>query len=367
MNKHKLRTVFAICALAIMILDTKTIINGAQDGIALCLQAIIPSLFPFIILSGIINSILLGKSSKLLYPLGRFTKIPQGTESILLLGILGGYPVGAQVISQAYRAGSISSNTAKRMLGFCNNAGPAFLFGMLSLIFSNSAIHWSLWIIHMISAIIVGYILPHTMESSKTIQHNNKITLNEALKNTIKNTSVICGWVITFRIVISVCDKWILWRFPEDIAVLLSGLLELSNGCISLLNITDEKIRFIYASIMLAFGGLCVSMQTGSVTQDLGFGYYFPGKILQALLSLLFSLCFEPLLFNAPVNLSAIIIIISIIGVYIYFLRRKKLWHLAKECSIIGKKNDRKEQLYAVSKKDSSFLQLLPTRRHFFR
>lgn len=366
MNKRTLRTAPAILAMAVIILDTKTVISGAQEGLALCMQSIIPALFPFIVLSGVINSSLLGRNFKLLSPFGRFTKIPKGTESLLLLGFLGGYPVGAQAVAQAYRAGSISSNTAKRMLGFCNNAGPAFLFGMLSLIFSNPKLPWILWAIHLFSALLVGYILPYGKDTSGNITCPKHMTLSDALKNAIKITATICGWVIIFRIVLSVCDKWILFRFPEHIKVLISGLLELSNGCVSLTNLSDEKTRFIYACTMLAFGGFCVGMQTGSVTQDLGFGYYFPGKVLQTLISVLFCLCVQPALFKNPIDLTAILIVLLIIVINISFLHRKKLWHLAKECSIMGAKQNRKEQLYAVSKKNRAFLQLLPARRKLF-
>ena len=357
--KKPLYGTIAICAMVIAILDTKTMILGAQSGIQLCLQTIIPALLPFIILSGIISNIFMGHNIKMLWPIRRICHIPSGSESLMLLSFLGGYPVGAQIITQAYSANSISKEDANRMLGFCNNAGPAFIFGMLSFIFSNSYISWILWSIHILSALSVGYILPYEAETKCHIHNAKEITLPILLKNSINSVSSICGWVIIFRIILCLFDRWLSWLVPKDHQVILSGILELSNGCLSLKNIENEHIRFIYASGMLAFGGLCVGMQTTSVTQGLGMGYYFPGKILQTEFSILYSLFISPIIFQNAVKkiyLCIILGLVLLIVFTIYLIYRKKLWHLQKLCCIIPLKMCRKEQLDAVSKKNAPIL-----------
>lgn len=295
----------------------------------------------------------------LLRPLGKLCKIPKGVESLLLLGFLGGYPVGAQTITQAYRDGSLSTSTARRLLGFCNNAGPAFLFGIFSVIFSRQIILWALWIIHILSALAVGLLLPGESESFCKIIKPQQIPIPKILQNAIKTIANICGWVVIFRIILCLCNKWILWRFTPDTQVLISGILELSNGCVLLQKIPSENLRFLYASGILAFGGLCVMMQTNSVTQDLGIGFYFPGKILQTLFALLLSLIIQPFLFrniNFLLYLPVIFVLILLIGITICLLYGKKLWHLQEECCIIPAKSGRREHLYAVSKKNNPIL-----------
>lgn len=359
MKRKIINGIFASLAMGIIILDTKTVVYGAQEGIQICLKTIVPALFPFIILSSIVRSALLGQNIKILHPINKLCHIPRGAESILLLGFLGGYPIGAQLITQAYTAGNISKRTAIRMLGFCSNAGPAFIFGILSIIFSRSIILWTLWGIHILSALIVGFFLPVDEESICNINNAEPMTLQTALKNAIRIMSLICGWVIIFRIIICFCDKWFLWRLANNIQILVSGLLELSNGCISLCKIHSEATRFIYASGILAFGGLCVGMQTKSVTQELACGYYFPGKIIQTSLALLLSLIIQPVLFHTVYSKQQILIIITLLllnGIMIYLLNRKKMWHLQKICSIIPLNTSRKEQIYAVSQKNTTIL-----------
>ena len=68
----------AFTAMLVLILDTKTAIAGAREGITLCLVTAIPSLFPFFVLSGLINSCFVGKPIPALRPLGRLCGVQEG-------------------------------------------------------------------------------------------------------------------------------------------------------------------------------------------------------------------------------------------------------------------------------------------------
>jgi hypothetical protein len=92
--------------------------------------------------------------------------------------------------------------------------------------------------------------------------------------------------VVLFRVILAFGNRWIFWAFPTEVQVVLSGILELTNGCCALGNIEDLGLRFVICSGLLAFGGVCVTMQTVSVAAEIGLGYYFPGKIMQALISI---------------------------------------------------------------------------------
>ena len=345
--------------MAFLILDTKTVIYGAQDGISLCLQTIIPTLFPFIILSNALINILLGKKIHFLHSIGKLCNIPDGADSILLLGFLGGYPIGAKITTQTYTSRSVTKQGALRMLAFCSNAGPAFIFGILSTIFLNKKISWYLLITHIISAIIVGIILPRSKNSICKMPLSKQSSFQAILKDTTKTLSQICSWIIIFRILICIFEKWFFCYLSIEFQVILSGLLELSNGCISLSMLPSDEMKFIYASGMLAFGGLCVLMQTAAVVQELGCKTYFLGKVLQTLFSILISIIILPIIFPETELLTyktAIFILIILILMLLYLVYRKKLWHLQEECCIIPEKIRRKEQLYAVSKEDAKIL-----------
>lgn len=351
-----IRGITAACAMLVMILDTRTAILSAREGVTLCIRTVVPSLFPFFVLSGVINSCLLGRRLRYLEPLGRFCRIPQGTESLLLLGFLAGYPIGAQLITQAYKDDKLTANSARRMLGFCNNAGPAFLFGMLSPLFASAKTVWALWAIHIFSALITGCSLPADMKNTARISPGSGISFAESLTKAVKAITAVCGWVILFRVILGFCSRWFLWLFPSTMQVLISGLLELANGCVLLQNISQEGMRFLLAGTMLSFGGLCVGMQTMSVTEGIGTGWYFPGKVLQTTLTALISVLLQPVLFA---NSEAVTLpIFALIGLaFAFFLllfifRRKKVVAFSTRL-LYNTGNERsKGANYAVSQED---------------
>ena len=89
--------------------------------------------------------------------------------------------------------------------------------------------------------------------------------------------------------VISFLENWILWLLPDWAQVLAMGILELTNGCCQLMRIADIKLRFVLSCCMLSFGGICVLLQTASVTKGLNLKYYRKGKLLQSIFSFLLS------------------------------------------------------------------------------
>ena len=74
--------------------------------------------------------------------------------------------------------------------------------------------------------------------------------------------------------------------------ILLSGLLELTNGCLQLEAVENPDFRFLLAAVMLNCGGICVFLQTASVARGLNLKYYLLGKLLQTGFSVLYSLGF---------------------------------------------------------------------------
>lgn len=279
------RSIFAAAGLAVLILDGKTALSGARLGLQLCLNTLIPTLLPFFFLSNILTAGLMGRNIPLFRPLGRLCRIPEGAEYILLTGFLGGYPLGAQCVSQACEIGSLSRRDGRRMLAFCNNCGPAFLFGVSGALFQDPKIPWILFAIHIISAFTVALTVPG--EPGQCISNRGKKpTAVGSLWQALRSVTGVCGWVILFRAALAVLERWFGWFLSPQASVVISGIMELSNGCISLNGIVSPQLRFILCAGFLAFGGLCVTMQTFSVAQSVDTSLYFPGKVMQNAVSL---------------------------------------------------------------------------------
>lgn len=268
----------------ILILDSKTALEGAASGLEVCIRTVIPSLFPFILLSNLMVGQTFPAMRGLAF-LGRSFLIPAGAEGLLIPAFLGGYPLGAQCIGTAYRGNGLTRQQAQRMLAFCSNAGPSFLFGMVGQMFDQTWVPWVLWGILILSALMVASIIPaeSTPAQDAPIQKAQKPLIATA----VGVMGQICGWVILFRVGITFLERWCLWLLPEPIQVAVMGVLELSNGCLALGKIQSIPLRLILCAGMLSFGGLCVGFQTASVVGDLSMGYYWLGKGLQTIFSLL--------------------------------------------------------------------------------
>ncbi len=292
----------AAIGMLLLILDARTALSGAVDAVELCIRSVIPSLFPFFVLSGIMTGALSGVHIPFLRPIGHLCGIPEGAENLLLTGLLGGYPAGAQAVGDCWRQGHLTADDARRMIGFCSNAGPSFIFGMVAGRFEDAKTAWALWAVQLLSCLITGIVLPGKSDGKGSAVAKNKINLSKVLSGSLQAIAAVCGWVILFRVILSVLHRWILWLLPLELQAVFAGALELTNGCFLLPQIDDEALRFITASGMLSFGGLCVAMQTASVTGSLGFGAYIPGKCIQAVTAVALAAMVSPILFGSKLN-----------------------------------------------------------------
>lgn len=298
MTKKKMLTcITAFVGIMILILDAKTAFNGALEGIHLCVRVVIPSIFPMLFLTIILSGTLGATNASYLRKIGKICKMPNGSEQLLLLGLISGYPVGAQCIADAYHNKQLTRFDAHRLLGFCSNAGPSFIFGMVASLFSSKSVVFIIWLVHITSALICSLLLPYGTQENISCSENNSIGITKAVEKSAKSIMLICAWVILFRTVIAFLQRWFLWILPEDLSSVIIGLLEISNGIYMLNSQPLTGMRFVMSAVFLSFGGLCVYLQTASVTSGLGTGYYFPGKLLQACISFFICYVLQYLLF----------------------------------------------------------------------
>lgn len=288
MEKRKIfRSLAAAVGMVTLILDSKTALTGAAEGVSLCIRTIVPSLFPFLFLSGTFSSSC-PQPGRLAGLLGKAFRIPDGTESILVPMLLGGYPVGAQCLNELYHNGGVSQKQGERMLAYCSNVGPAFLFGILPGAFASRKLLWLTWAIQITSILITSHLFSPDGKGNRSANNERTFGIEQAALAMVK----ICGWVILFRVFISFLNRWLLHTLPAEVQVGVMGALELSNGCCMLNQIGNEGVRFVLCNVLLSFGGLCVVYQTASVCPGLRIGGYLAGKICQSLLSLLLAWTF---------------------------------------------------------------------------
>lgn len=314
----------AVLAMLALIMDGAAATDGALQGIELCIRTVIPALFPYLVLSIYLTGQLSAMKLGWLRPLGRLMRLPQNAEIIFLIGLLGGYPMGAQSIRQCFDRGILRREDAQRMLFFCSNGGPAFLFGIGGRLLDDPRHCWLAWLVHILSAVLVSLAIPAHPPQPAGLPDTKAVSLTEAVRRSAGVMAVICSWIVLFRILLAYMDRWLLCRLPPMPGILVSGLLELTNGCAKLAQLSNAGHRFFLFTSMLGFGGICVGLQTAAVLSGSGLsvGPYFLGKLAQAALSMLMSMLLFPNIL--PRKLHPFLSLAAAAFVFLIFLHRKR-------------------------------------------
>ena len=125
------------------------------QGMALWAKAVLPALFPFLILTGLLTK--LGTAQKLadrLSPLTEKIGLPGSAAYCLLVSLLSGYPVGSRTVADLYKGGAITREQAKRMSVLCSTSGPMFLVGSVGgAMFGSAAAGAVLLAAHLLAVI----------------------------------------------------------------------------------------------------------------------------------------------------------------------------------------------------------------------
>ncbi len=294
--------IFTTVLLAVgLVLFPSEIADAARSALTLCFTVVIPALFPFFVLSTLtIESGIGHKLCSFIAPfLRRFFRIGESGASALVLGMLGGYPIGANCIRTMYRAETCSKKEAEHLLGFCNNSGPSFILGAVGVgVFANIKIGFLLLLIHILSALAVGlffsFFAPMKSKPSTTIQTATPFSsaLCNSVKSGLQSSLNVCAFVLFFAVLLEILHLFSFIPYHGVFGVFCSGIVEITSGIAKLkYTISDLPCAFTLASFLLGFGGFSVHAQTLSILSDTDLSpkKYFFGKALHGLISAAFA------------------------------------------------------------------------------
>ncbi len=100
----------------------------ASTGLTLWFTKMVPTLLPFMILSGImIRMNLTERFVGLLHPLlHRIYGTSRNGSYTIIMGFLCGFPMGARIVGELYEQHKLSREESALLLSFCNNIGPIY-------------------------------------------------------------------------------------------------------------------------------------------------------------------------------------------------------------------------------------------------
>lgn len=285
--KGRLAAWGCLAALGLLLARSAEAAQAVRDGLALCAGSVIPALFPFLAVSGLLTALDAG-ASPALGPLARLLGCSRAGARAFLLGLTGSYPVGARTVAQLYRRGGISRREACRLLLFSNNCGPAFILGVAGLgCFGSLRAGVLLWGVHILAALVIALALPRRAaeppERPGSVPARPPLVpaLIAAVRDAAGTMVYICGFVVFFLVLLRVMGRVTGLRHP-----VLSGAVELTQGILAL---PHTRRGFVWAAGLLGWGGLSVHGQSAAVLSgtDLPMGPYLAAKAAHAAVSVL--------------------------------------------------------------------------------
>ncbi len=291
-----------MAAFVAIIINPNRYSTSLLNGIKLYVTAVLPTLFPMLIFSGLFVALDVADSigSLLKKPCKALFNAPPISGYILIISMLSGYPVGAKLISDYYKSGLIDEQTAKRIATFTMTSGPMFIIGTVGgVFFNNVSMGYAMLFFHYAGAILNGIIfnISKPIPDNATLpmpQPDNNNVLYDVFSNGVATVALVGGFIAFFYMLTDLIIDCGLIKLTDQIgSELLSatviGLVEMTRGCqmLSLINTIDKKIIIAIATAMISFGGLSVTLQATAflATCKINVSYYLKIKIVQALLS----------------------------------------------------------------------------------
>lgn len=262
--KNVFPVIIACTAGAALLIFPKTVADGIRDGLYLLGNTLIPSIFPFTILSSYISksNSFRKVSGYLEKPSQKIFKISGYGFTAFVLGILGGYPVGAKTVADFYKQGRITQNEAERLFYWCINPSPSFTVTAIGVfMLGNFQSGVTIYCSCILSSLTVGLLCRflynrETQPVAKATLKEENNRLADAVADGTAAILGISGWILMFSAVSALLGKA---DINEALKAFLSCTAEVTAGC----RIATENSYPLNAiTAVSAFGGFAVICQT---------------------------------------------------------------------------------------------------------
>lgn len=294
----------AILALLFLMIKPSVISSAVSASATSCLEVVVPSLFAFTVLA-----IYLQKSGlyrvalrPLTLPLSKLLRMDEELCAVFVLSNIGGYPVGAKLLSELVRQERLSEKDAGRMMCFCFGSGPGFMIGIAGMkIFNSAGAGLALFGVCFAAALLTAaFVRSRGPIELKKADRSFELSANSFISSVTAAARVmftVCAMIIGFSAISAILSEIGVYSLFESIfgsAEIFPALLEVTR--IKELSAAAHTLPLCAA--LLAFGGVCVLMQIAAIAKDIPLKGFLisrvPAALIAALISMPFARAFPP-------------------------------------------------------------------------
>ncbi|MDE6504741.1 MAG: hypothetical protein K2L42_02605 [Clostridia bacterium] len=261
---------------AAIIIHPERYVNCCFQGFAMWAECVLPSLFPFMVITLI--AVKSGIAEKAALPLKKVTKkikLPPAAASCFILSICSGYPAGSKVVSEFYESGVISKRDCAKVAYLCSTSGPLFIVGSVGFkMFADKTAGVKILLAHLFSVTVISLLISLFSKSVKTDGKKHISADENVLYNTfygaVTAVTVAGGFIAFFYVVATFCaDFSLLYPLEKFLSLMLDGqtssavclgLVEATTGCRAL-SATGGKLSVALAGFLITFGGFSILLQ----------------------------------------------------------------------------------------------------------
>ena len=251
--------------------------TGISRGLSICSTVIIPTLYPFMLLAGMLaNSPLCRRSGRAMTLVTRrLFGLPGCCGPAILLSLVGGYPAGAIAIAQLRQRGQITREETRRMTAFCVNGGPGFVVstvgaGLLGSVQAGLLLYTAQVAVSVGIGIVLGRGHRQVRETAQMPLPPQK-PIAQMVSDTCAALLTMCGFVVLAAAGLALAEGCGLARglaamtgmSASSVSALLAAVTEVSCGCIALAG--GGMLTPLWLSMALSWGGLSVQGQLAAV------------------------------------------------------------------------------------------------------
>ncbi len=285
----------------LLLLQAERAIAAMREALSLCAKTVIPSLFPFMVVSElIVRSGVATGIGRLCAPLFRRTLgIGGAGASAVILGTLCGFPIGAKSAVGLYEAEQISRAELCHLLCFCNQPSSAFVISAVGIaLFGSHRFGLLLYGITLTSALLIGilcrFLIPKVDSPTPKSAATNAVSpstisrFTDAIAGSARSMLSVCAFVCFFATLVACLEGLpALQNLPSPLSALLVGFFELTGGVARAAACDSTALAMYACAWCLGWSGLSVHFQVMCLCDRTGVSFrpYFAAKTAQALLN----------------------------------------------------------------------------------